>query len=106
MTAIDQLEALLAAAEAAGKACDMAPKEGEIRQQAVSIYHRAALDLQHAAVNRLPALLVCARALKPFAKCCEQIAPDEDDDEWAKFRLEIKDYRAADGALKMLESGG
>ena len=34
-------------------------------------------------------------ALEPFAKCCEQIADDEDDEEWAKFRLLIKDYRRA-----------
>jgi hypothetical protein len=39
------------------------------------------------------------RALKPFADCCEQIADDEDDEEWAKFRLIIKDYRAARAAL-------
>lgn len=38
-------------------------------------------------------------ALEPFAKCCEQIADDEDDEEWAKFRLLIKDYRRAARAL-------
>ncbi|OHC97723.1 MAG: hypothetical protein A2792_09820 [Sphingomonadales bacterium RIFCSPHIGHO2_01_FULL_65_20] len=38
-------------------------------------------------------------ALKPFADCCDQIADDEDDEEWAKFRLLIKDYRAARDAF-------
>lgn len=38
-------------------------------------------------------------ALKPFADCCEQIAADESDEEWAKFRLLIKDYRAARAAI-------
>lgn len=38
-------------------------------------------------------------ALKPFADCCDQIADDEDDEEWAKFRLLIKDYRAARAAM-------
>lgn len=38
-------------------------------------------------------------ALKPFADCCDQIDDSEDDEEWAKFRLLIKDYRAAKSAL-------
>lgn len=38
-------------------------------------------------------------ALRPFADCCDQIADDESDEEWAKFRLLIKDYRAARQAL-------
>lgn len=38
-------------------------------------------------------------ALKPFADCCDQIADDEDDEEWAKFRLLIKDYRRARQAI-------
>lgn len=33
--------------------------------------------------------------LRPFADCVEQIADTEDDEEWAKFRLLIKDYRRA-----------
>lgn len=40
------------------------------------------------------------KALEPFAACCEYIRDDEDDEEWAKFRLLIKDYRAAHKALK------
>ena len=38
-------------------------------------------------------------ALKPFADCCEHILDSEDDEEWAKFRLLIKDYRTAAKAL-------
>lgn len=38
-------------------------------------------------------------ALEPFAKCCEQISDDESEEEWAKFRLIIKDYRRARAAL-------
>jgi hypothetical protein len=40
-------------------------------------------------------------ALKPFAGCVyseehgQQINPEEDDEEWAKFRLLVKDYRRA-----------
>lgn len=40
-----------------------------------------------------------AAALKPFAVCCDQIRDDEDDEEWAKFRLFIKDYRRALAAI-------
>lgn len=38
-------------------------------------------------------------ALKPFADCCEYIDDDESDEEWAKFRLLIGDYRRARAAL-------
>lgn len=38
-------------------------------------------------------------ALKPFADCVDQINDDEDDEEWAKFRLLIGDYRRARRAL-------
>lgn len=34
-------------------------------------------------------------ALEPFAKCCDQIADDERDEEWAKFRLLVANYRRA-----------
>ncbi len=40
-----------------------------------------------------------AAALQPFAECCEHIADDEDPEEWAKFRLLVKHYRAARAAL-------
>lgn len=42
-------------------------------------------------------------ALKPFAECCVQIAKTEDDEEWAKFRLLIKDYRRARNALSAID---
>jgi hypothetical protein len=42
-------------------------------------------------------------ALRPFAACCEQIDPNEDGEEWAKFRLLIGDYRRAASALAALE---
>lgn len=38
-------------------------------------------------------------ALLPFANCCEQISDDEPDEEWAKFRLTVGDYRRAKAAL-------
>ena len=34
-------------------------------------------------------------ALLPFADCLQYIEIDEDDEEWAKFRLLIKNYRQA-----------
>jgi hypothetical protein len=40
-----------------------------------------------------------AVALEPFAECCGQIAEHESDEEWAKFRLLIGDYRRATQAL-------
>lgn len=33
------------------------------------------------------------RAIAPFVACMEYIAGDESDEEWAKFRLLVKDYR-------------
>lgn len=33
--------------------------------------------------------------LKVFADCADQIDDSEDDEEWAKFRLLVKDYRRA-----------
>lgn len=41
-----------------------------------------------------------AEALKPFADCCDQIAESESDEEWAKFRLLIGDYRRARDAIR------
>jgi predicted Zn-ribbon and HTH transcriptional regulator len=38
-------------------------------------------------------------ALRPFAECVSQIKATEDDEEWAKFRLLVKDYRRAARAL-------
>ncbi len=42
-------------------------------------------------------------ALKPFADCCEWIDDSESDEEWAKFRLLIGDYRRARAALAASE---
>lgn len=42
-------------------------------------------------------------ALSPFAECCDQIDRKEDDEEWAKFRLLIKDYRRARDALSSID---
>ncbi len=47
---------------------------------------------------------ILREALQPFADCVEQIKPDEDDEEWAKFRLLIKDYRRAAKALANLRT--
>lgn len=41
-------------------------------------------------------------ALKPFSDCCEQIGDEEQDREWAKFRLEIGDFRRARDASVMM----
>lgn len=38
-------------------------------------------------------------ALQPFADCNAQIADTEPDEEWAKFRLLVKNYRLAHGVL-------
>jgi hypothetical protein len=38
-------------------------------------------------------------ALKPFADCAEQIADSESDEEWARFRLTVGDYRRAYAAF-------
>lgn len=60
-------------------------KEAELLQKAA------------ASLRRVEAL---EGALEPFADCCDQIADSEDDEEWAKFRLLVKDYRHARAALK------
>jgi hypothetical protein len=49
------------------------------------------------------ALVQCLWALKPFADCIEQIKDEEDDEEWAKFRLLIKDYRLAAETFKKFD---
>jgi hypothetical protein len=68
-------------------------------------HFRAAL-LKGELVSMVPAILAMAEAnlrlreaLEPFAECCDQIADTEDGEEWAKFRLLIKHYRAARRAL-------
>jgi len=34
-------------------------------------------------------------AIEPFASCCDQISDSESDEEWAKFRMLVKEYRRA-----------
>jgi len=58
-----------------------------------------AIVLQAFARQREQAERGLREALRPFAECAEQISDDENDEEWAKFRLLIKDYRAARKAL-------
>lgn len=49
-------------------------------------------------------LQTALEALEPFAKCAaEWIPPEDDDEEWAKFRLLVKDYRRAHAAFTMLQ---
>ena len=45
-----------------------------------------------------------ADALRPFAECVEQVSAEESDEEWAKFRLLIGDYRRAAKALYSLDA--
>lgn len=52
------------------------------------------------AIEAVPDLL---EALRPFAECAEQIGDTEDPEEWAKFRLLIKNYRAARDAVAKAE---
>jgi hypothetical protein len=55
-----------------------------------------------------PGLLAVIReareALEPFAGCTEHIKPEESDQEWAKFRLLIENYRDAQRALTRLDA--
>lgn len=46
------------------------------------------------------------RAIVPFVACMEYILTDESDEEWAKFRLLIADYRrlAASSGLTVEEA--
>lgn len=71
---------------------------------------RFALDDYAARITALEASLAEAEGrmkevLKPFVDCCEYISDVEDDEEWAKFRLLIKDYRAAKQLYTALETG-
>lgn len=56
------------------------------------------------AILALPEIAELREALKPFADCIDQIAPDEDDEEWAKFRLLIKNYRRAAAAYAAIST--
>jgi hypothetical protein len=50
------------------------------------------------------ALNAAFEALLPFADCLQYIEIDEDDEEWAKFRLLIKHYRQAAVAYEKCKS--
>ncbi len=58
-------------------------------------YHQVckARDAKQAAIAEL------IEALTPFAQCADQISEAESDEEWAKFRLLVKDYRRAHAAF-------
>lgn len=49
-------------------------------------------------------LTACRAALAPFAGACEQISEAESNEEWAKFRLLIGDYRRARDAAAMIDA--
>lgn len=61
--------------------------------------------VQAFAAHRTAAVAELVEALKPFADCVEQISDDEDDEEWAKFRLLIKDYRRAAKTISRHQAG-
>lgn len=61
--------------------------------------HRIAAEQR----GKLEGARLVIEALTPFADCCDQIADDESDEEWAKFRLLIKDYRRARAAIHALD---
>jgi len=86
----DDVKALIAELKGAAK---------EMRREGYQIaagYHTKAAQ----ALTDLSARVVeLEAALKPFADCCEEIHRYEDDEEWAKFRLLVKDYRRARKAL-------
>ena len=56
-------------------------------------------DLQCLALGMATRIEKLTDALKPFVECAEKIDDDEDDEEWAKFRLLVKHYREARDAL-------
>lgn len=62
---------------------------------AYNTHHETGLTPRQLAEQRAEMI----EALEPFAACADQIATDEDGEEWAKFRLLIKHYRAAAQAL-------
>ena len=71
----------------------------DVMRAGVAAVIRTQLDELRAENERLK------EALEPFAKCVEQIDDREDDEEWAKFRLLIKDYRRANRAFSGARNG-
>lgn len=69
---------------------------GKYAGRRVSAEHSDAIREAADLIKQLQARLAEAEGVvRPFADCVEQISPDESDEEWAKFRLLIKNYRAA-----------
>ena len=59
-----------------------------------------------------PALVALVEALRPFASCADELdhetretGREYPDDEWAKFRLLVSDYRRARAALAAWKEG-
>jgi len=76
-------------------------------------WNASADDIDEAATTITAQAAAIARlegALRPFADCCEELdgsewTPRADDEEWAKFRLLVKHYRAARAALETKVGG-
>lgn len=69
--------------------------------------------MQSAEQQPAPDVSGLVEALEPFAKCADELdgAPEDgidpaDDDEWAKFRLLVSDFRRARAALAAHRKGG
>jgi hypothetical protein len=95
---VEQVEATQDDINAAQRICGLPADPAHIQaDKVVQAFrdHRIAAEARgKAEIERL------REALRPFAECAEQISEGEDDEEWAKFRLLIKDYRNARAALK------
>ena len=100
---------------------DQAGREADIEAMARAIWHaqwdepwprEGGVEHVHAMQIAQAAYAIVSKrieeleeALQPFAKCVEQIKATEDDEEWAKFRLLIKDYRRAARAVGLTLPG-
>lgn len=94
---VAQLDAIRAALAPVMHWYDGEPADGDEHEprDLADILTDVVSDLQ---ADRASSLRMLA-ALRPFAACMEYIKPEEDDEEWAKFRLLIKHYRAAQAAI-------
>jgi len=101
------------------------PFEGDPMIDALLTYVTAAAHAIETLLTELEAARAAAEriaelegALEPFAKCADEIDYDDktrseyadepfvtSDDEWAKFRLLVSDYRRARAALQRKEPG-
>jgi hypothetical protein len=82
--------------------CDVYTPQCATAEDAVDLWNMRAPD--PALSTLLEQNRKLEEALKPFAECVVWISPEESDEEWAKFRLLIGDYRRAARAL--LSGGG